>query len=286
MACRPRRWRRAAGRRGIDQAALDAVLRDHELAGLAPRRARGIAQSMATDFSGCAGEALREMLAPAGLRGTARRSRSSTAAAAPPARPRSQPRHPGAVGPSRAQLRAAQRQHHRAGLHALALRRVEAQAPARPAPHRPSPASGGACGSCTPCAAQPVQPGAQQRRGLHVGGEDPAGAADEGVDAQARRPVAQRLRRRSAAAAPRPARAACRSGRRRRRTPRRASGSARPCRPAGTCGRPRAWRRTDRPARQPRPAPSAAISPAGPPPDHHGRQAHRNSLMRQTCGRL
>ncbi|MNQ93833.1 hypothetical protein D3C85_1093160 [compost metagenome] len=39
--------------------------------------------------------------------------------------------------------------------------------------------------------AQALEPGAQQRRGLHVGGEDPARGADEGVDAQAVNPGAQ-----------------------------------------------------------------------------------------------
>lgn len=39
--------------------------------------------------------------------------------------------------------------------------------------------------------AQAVQPCAQQRRGLHVGGEDAAGAANEGVDAERMHPGAQ-----------------------------------------------------------------------------------------------
>ena len=41
---------------------------------------------------------------------------------------------------------------------------------------------------------QAMQPGAQQRRCLHVGWEDATGAADEGVDAEALRPVAQLVR--------------------------------------------------------------------------------------------
>ena len=36
--------------------------------------------------------------------------------------------------------------------------------------------------------AQPVQPGAQQRRRLHLGGEHAAGTADEGLDPQPGRP--------------------------------------------------------------------------------------------------
>jgi hypothetical protein len=38
--------------------------------------------------------------------------------------------------------------------------------------------------------AQPVQPGAQQRRGLHIGGENAAGTADEGVNAKCVDPCA------------------------------------------------------------------------------------------------
>ncbi|MCY1305298.1 hypothetical protein D9M70_550940 [compost metagenome] len=41
--------------------------------------------------------------------------------------------------------------------------------------------------------AQALEPGAQQRRGLHVRGEDSSGAADEGFDAQSVNPLAQRL---------------------------------------------------------------------------------------------
>ena len=41
---------------------------------------------------------------------------------------------------------------------------------------------------------QPVQPGTQQRRGFQVDREHAAGAADEGVDAQAVRPFPQGLR--------------------------------------------------------------------------------------------
>ncbi|MNG04562.1 hypothetical protein D3C84_876980 [compost metagenome] len=41
--------------------------------------------------------------------------------------------------------------------------------------------------------AQTLEPGAQQRRGFHVGGEDATGAADEGFDAQFMNPLAQRI---------------------------------------------------------------------------------------------
>jgi hypothetical protein len=39
--------------------------------------------------------------------------------------------------------------------------------------------------------AQALQPGAQERRGFHVGGENASGAADEGFHAKASRPFAQ-----------------------------------------------------------------------------------------------
>ena len=42
--------------------------------------------------------------------------------------------------------------------------------------------------------AQPVQPGAQQRGGLHLGRKNAARRAHEGVNAQARRPIARCLR--------------------------------------------------------------------------------------------
>jgi len=45
-----------------------------------------------------------------------------------------------------------------------------------------------------PGCAQPMQPGTQQRRGLQVDREDTLRAADEGLDAQAARPGAQRVR--------------------------------------------------------------------------------------------
>ncbi len=87
--------------------------------------------------------------------------------------------------------RAAQRQHGGLGFDAaLAVRRREAQravgVPAQPAvAHMEDHA----------VLAQPVQPGAQQRRGFQILRKDPARAADESGDAQARGPLAQCLRR-------------------------------------------------------------------------------------------
>ena len=56
---------------------------------------------------------------------------------------------------------------------------------------RPKPVQRWRMWSRTPRLAQPVQPGAQQRRRLQVGREDPARAADEGLDAEAVRPSAR-----------------------------------------------------------------------------------------------
>src|SRR5512146_3592873 len=46
--------------------------------------------------------------------------------------------------------------------------------------------------------AQTMQPGAQQRCGLHAGGKDAAGGADESVDAEAMYPLAQGVGRKAA----------------------------------------------------------------------------------------
>lgn len=102
---------------------------------------------------------------------------------------RLQPRRPGAVGAEPRPARAAEREHHRIGRGLdLARGRFEAQYAGR---HR------GIADPAMPHVelhaglAQPVQPGTQQRRGLHVGGKHAARAADEGLDAQARGPIAQ-----------------------------------------------------------------------------------------------
>ena len=107
---------------------------------------------------------------------------------------RLQPRPPGTVGAQPRPARAAQRQHgdRRAQQH-LALRRSEAQCtrclltlainmPTQPAvPHVKAHA----------LPAQPVQPSAQQRCGLHVAREYPPRAANEGGHAQGLGPGAQ-----------------------------------------------------------------------------------------------
>ena len=102
-----------------------------------------------------------------------------------------QQRHPRAVGAQARPARATQRQHDRLGAapraHPAALRSARR-------PRCVQPMKRCRMWNCTPARAQPVQPGAQQRRGLHLGREDAAGSADEGRDAQSLRPVAQRLR--------------------------------------------------------------------------------------------
>ena len=201
-----------ARRRGIDQAALDAVLRDHEFAAWRQDARRASRSSMATDFSGW--PAKRDARSARSSPGRPPRRRAAT----------SKPQFAGRSGatahaarcshgtqapsePSRDQLAPPSASTTAVGVHA-ALRPAACRS-AAPAPSR-------GVGQAQPAMAhvelhalraQPVQPGAQQRRGLHVVREHPAGAADEGVDAQAGRPVAQLLRREARAAAARPARA-------------------------------------------------------------------------------
>ena len=103
---------------------------------------------------------------------------------------RSQQRHPGAVGPQTRPAAAPQGQQQCPGTHPdRAGGCVEAQdlavgGPARPAVahvklhRRPARRR----------VPQTLQPGAQQRRGFHVGGKHPARAADKGLDTQPRRP--------------------------------------------------------------------------------------------------
>ncbi len=186
-----------ARRRGIDQAALHAVAGDHEFAELAPGLACSTRQYDGHRLERPAGTARAEMFAPA--HGTAvRGSCHLEAAIRRPQRrhrnaARAQPRHPGAIGSEPRPAAAAQRQHHHPRRHhSLALRRVESQ-------RQRAIREVGKTQATMPhvelhtLPAQPVQPGAQQRRSLHVLGEHPAGTADEGVDAQARRPVTQLL---------------------------------------------------------------------------------------------
>ena len=136
-----------------------------------------------------AGEALAEVRAPVHVEAAVGRLQRRGADAA-----RGQQRHPGAIGAQRPSCRRpapAPRRRHRHGLRRRACR--SAGAGRRPPRLRSSPASGGACGrSRRPRATDAAS--AQQRCGLHVGGEDPSRAADEGLDAEAVRPLAQRLR--------------------------------------------------------------------------------------------
>ena len=178
-----------AGRRRIHQAALDARGGDDELARAVEGRPLAIVDVQPHRLHRCAGKALGQVGAPAHVEAAVGRlqGRHRHAAAG-------QVRHPGSVAAQPRPAGAAQGQHHGIGpVHLRAGRRVEAQQwrdiarlPALPAVAHVQPQAGGA---------QPVQPGTQQGRRLHLGRKHPAGAAHEGGDAQADGPVAQRLGR-------------------------------------------------------------------------------------------
>ncbi len=101
--------------------------------------------------------------------------------------PFGQQRLPGAIRTKPRPTAATQRQYHDCSLHrALALWISDPQGtvgvPAQPAV---------AGVDNYPAVAQALEPGAQQWRGLHVGGEHPPRGADESFDAQAVNPLAQ-----------------------------------------------------------------------------------------------
>lgn len=98
-----------------------------------------------------------------------------------------QQRHPGTVRPQACPAAATQRQHHRLGGHPhLACRCGKAQRPLL-GPAQPAVAHV----EQNPLPAQALQPSAQQRRGLHVGGEHAARGAHKGLHPQPLRPSAQ-----------------------------------------------------------------------------------------------
>ena len=153
------------GRQRVDQAALDAGGRDHELALAAHQLAVGAARLDRDRDQRLARVAAAEMLAPVdveaavGRRQRRHRRPLCLAAAAPRRRPiRAAPscRRPAPGSP------------HRPATSQLAVRRGERQRVAAAIP-----ASGGACGTARRFA-QAVQPGAQQRRRLHIGREHAA----------------------------------------------------------------------------------------------------------------
>ncbi len=104
----------------------------------------------------------------------------------PPGR---QQRHPGSVGAQTRPAGASQRQHRGARGHALLPGGAGKAQGAVGIPTQPAVAHVQHHASCT----QPRQPGAEQRRGLHVGGKDAPRGADKRIDAQALRPGAQLL---------------------------------------------------------------------------------------------
>ena len=102
-----------------------------------------------------------------------------------------QQRHPGAIRSQSRPTAPTQRQHDDIGAHEhLACRTVEAQRPSILRPSSPAMArmENHASGP------KSAQPGAQQGCGLHLQREDATGTADECVDAEPSRPVAQLLR--------------------------------------------------------------------------------------------
>ena len=167
------------GGKGVHQAAFDTAGGEDELTDAG----RLAGQAEGDVFQRRPGEFFPEVFAPAGHleAAVARFQRRHVDAA------RLQQRYPGAI---RAQARpAAAAQCQQAGIAdygAFAVRSGDAQAaigvPAQPA-------AAGVDGHAQ--FAQAAQPGAQQRRGLHVAGEHAAGGADEGVDTQAMNPLAQ-----------------------------------------------------------------------------------------------
>ena len=172
------------GRDRIDHAAFDAGRGDHAFALQRVHRAVGILPVRDHRFQRCAGVFVGEMRAPADVETAVRRAQRcdiDTAFA--------QRRHPGAVRAQLRPARAAEREHARLRADAaLAVGRIEAQpvvvVPAQPAMvHVETHAA----------FAQPAHPAAQQRRGLAIHREHPAGAADVGVDAVLKRPRAQRF---------------------------------------------------------------------------------------------
>ena len=188
-------------RRRIDQAAFDAVGRDDELPRLTPGRAIRAPQFDGHRFQRVAGKACGEVLAPAGASRRVPRRDLETAVRRAQGRQLDagllQPWHPGAV---RAQPRPAgttECEHQHVGAHAgFALGRAEAQQPRPRGVGRRLPAQPAVAHvELHTLGTQPVQPGTQQGRGLHLLREHPPRAADEGVDAQPGHPVAQLLRR-------------------------------------------------------------------------------------------
>ncbi len=179
-------------RQGVDQAALDAVGGDQRLTGARRRGVAGHAHRHALE--GLARMAAAEMFAPAAPVRRPRRGGDKAAVGRTQGRhvrpPRRQQWHPRAVRTQPRPARAAQSQHHGVGADvALALRRGKAQGavrvPAGPAVAHMHPHAG---------LAQALQPGPQQRRGLHALGKDAARAAGEGGNPQRLHPGPQRFR--------------------------------------------------------------------------------------------
>ena len=172
------------GRQRINQAAFHAARRDDALSLALDRQAVDVMRRDGQRGQVLARVAAAEMFAPVDVEAAIGRRQRCHGHALP-----LQQRHPGAVGTQARPAAATERQDHGVeGAQAFAVGRGKGQlaiAPARPAvAHVKLHAR----------FAQAVQPGAQQRRGLHIGRENAVRRADEGLHAQAVHPVAHLLR--------------------------------------------------------------------------------------------
>ena len=210
-------------RRGIHQAALDAAGGGDELALAREALPCASCTAMATDLKGWpAKRSLKCALQPPA---TSKPQLAGRSGATSTPRARSQGTQAPSE-PSRGQLRAAERQHDRVGLvpHG-AGGRVELQRGGAAPVVRPSRSSGAACGTARRAARSRCSQARSSGAAFMSRRKDAARAADEGLDAQAMRPVAQlRSGRRRAAARAQRMRRARRSAARRRRRARHASG--------------------------------------------------------------
>ena len=107
--------------------------------------------------------------------------------------PRTQPRYPGSIRTELRPTRATQRQDRCTWPDRHFTFRIFQTQAAVGIPSQPAMTNVEA----HPGVAQPVQPSAQQGRGLHFPGKNPAGCADKGFDAQTMHPGTQRLRRKA-----------------------------------------------------------------------------------------
>nr|GEU28576.1 hypothetical protein [Tanacetum cinerariifolium] len=168
-------------RQRVDQAAFHPAGRDHELALFAQRLPVRAGGRDGDRRQGLARVAAAEMRAPIDVEAAVGRNQGSDVHAA-----LRQQRNPGAVRPQPRPAAAAQGQHHGIRPHQHVAVRAGERQRAVAAPAGPPVAHVEAHAVL----AQAVQPGAQQRRGLHIGRKHPAGRAHERFHPQAVHPGA------------------------------------------------------------------------------------------------